>query len=446
MGKGHSIKRHYKLLLAFSMCFSVLGYQNCARPNVIGMADPRAITPAATTTTTGVSQTDEIINVENFGAVGDGTSDDSQAIKAAMSAAYAVDGTVNFQTGKTYNIRSTTLDLTGNINIELNGATIFQQDGGHNGVVFMAQPLMGTPYQLNRGSSIDETSVTLFIPGEHEYFNVGDYVYICWGLNSYDVTQPYSSNMNQIKTIDTIKGIITLTRPIPHDWTVYNSTPRYLYFPEIVAGRTKTVTYDLWAPPLIQKVNPWTGWFDGSGHGKTTNGVLRQVAGSEVGIYLNHTTGNQISDVTIIDSGAAAVVVANSDNIKIDGLTTLHGTEILEARSQAVNIWSTSNIIMNKINDQGINTTGSILTDPTTKASAMMYYNAILVESQSKAVTISNSVFAALDSAVLSQGIAIDGQSEVTLTNNLLQNFYSPLRIFQNARVSEIGTVIVPKK
>lgn len=64
-------------------------------------------------------------NVEDYGATGDGTTDDSAAIQAAIDDIDALGGgTVYFESGKTYSIQ-TALDVSGDyITLNLNGATL----------------------------------------------------------------------------------------------------------------------------------------------------------------------------------------------------------------------------------------------------------------------------------------------------------------------------------
>lgn len=77
----------------------------------------------------------DTINIEQFGAKGDGVTDDSTAIKRALSFRENENITVNFTSGKTY-VLGNAIDVYSNTTIELNGATLKDVDnpvGLHNG-------------------------------------------------------------------------------------------------------------------------------------------------------------------------------------------------------------------------------------------------------------------------------------------------------------------------
>ena len=76
-----------------------------------------------------------VFSVEDYGAVGDGITDDAPAIAATFTAASAVGGTVLFPKGKRYG-RKSTLRVPGNITIVGYGASLVRLPGSTGGTVF----------------------------------------------------------------------------------------------------------------------------------------------------------------------------------------------------------------------------------------------------------------------------------------------------------------------
>lgn len=105
--------------------------------NGADFADPGAVlgnltvtqTGTGTVARTGAAKLKDVVHVADFGAVGDGTTDDTAAIIAAL-AALSSGGTLHFGNGKTYKFQRGTGSLlsdtivANNITIEGNGATI----------------------------------------------------------------------------------------------------------------------------------------------------------------------------------------------------------------------------------------------------------------------------------------------------------------------------------
>jgi hypothetical protein len=71
-----------------------------------------------------------VVNVSQFGAVGDGTKDDTAAIQAALNYVKANGGTLNFDSGHTYKVSNDlVISDADDFKIDGNGATIKMANG-----------------------------------------------------------------------------------------------------------------------------------------------------------------------------------------------------------------------------------------------------------------------------------------------------------------------------
>ncbi len=155
------------------------------------------------------------IDVSQYGAVGNGTHDDTAAFNAAIAAAPDY-STIQLDAGKTY-LLSNGLLLTRPINIEGNGATILFNTAGN-----------GSPNSevIEARSGVDTTTVTLpsqtFAVGQTSYsgsfstseFIPGDYVYLQLGTDPNDPGQPNYATIAQV--VSNTGSVLTVNTAIPN--------------------------------------------------------------------------------------------------------------------------------------------------------------------------------------------------------------------------------------
>jgi parallel beta-helix repeat protein len=141
----------------------------------------------------------ETISVEDFGAVGDGVTDDGPAIQNAVNYANSVRGQINFA-GKTYLIK-TAIELKSNITLVGQGNTIIFIDktctlgpsyGGTGRVIYTNNgqenislyniTFEGTKVALTQITSIAVRDVTNFRVENCKFINFGDATYYTQGL------------------------------------------------------------------------------------------------------------------------------------------------------------------------------------------------------------------------------------------------------------------------
>lgn len=163
----------------------------------------------------------DTFRVSNYGAVGDGTTDDTTAIQLAASAV-ATNGKGNlvFESGKTYKITASLTCNASNVRVQLNGAKIV-----HTGSDFAFKPgnttsfATGLTYYTLSGTSYPAGAIviTLNSSSDNSHFSVGDYVYIRTRQTVADLTDQPIAELNQVLSID--GADITLRWPLAKDYT-----------------------------------------------------------------------------------------------------------------------------------------------------------------------------------------------------------------------------------
>ena len=175
------------------------------------------------------------INVKDadYGATGDGSTDDTTAIAAAIDAAEASGGTVFFPAG-TYRVTDG-FYVRGKVNLIGEGAnTRIIQYGtsfSTSPVLFYYQSPTQTTYTSTGTISGGDTTMTL---NSTSGLAVGDNIFLQLGTATYDYTQPYLCMFNRIASI--AGSQITLSARVPED--ISGTSHNVLLFSNIVEGVT----------------------------------------------------------------------------------------------------------------------------------------------------------------------------------------------------------------
>lgn len=175
---------------------------------------------------------DHYILVKDFGAKGDGVTNDTAIIQKIVDLAKE-GSTIVFESGKTYFLNSIT--STKSLNINFNGAKIIADpttSGTNGSPLFWFKGTIGTAYDLTSCTDYSNT-VTLTLDALASGFLVGDFVTVSdnkfvpiWdgGANndpSGSVGYAGRSEVNRIKSIS--GSVVTLSKPI--EWS-YDTNPK----------------------------------------------------------------------------------------------------------------------------------------------------------------------------------------------------------------------------
>jgi hypothetical protein len=334
------------------------------------------------------SKLKEVVSVKDFGAVGDGITDDHAALTAAMAACYPTGGTMVLAPGAVYSTGNKVFYPYGNVDIEGNNATI---DSG-TAICVRPQPLSyGTSYPINVGSTIYESQVTTTTAANAGTFVAGDTVLVTWGVDPYDATLPYATSVNIVRSVNASTGVVVLSFAIPYDWA-YTQTPR------------------------IQKLNyPWSG--------QLRNVTLK---GGHTGVYWQHCLNSSISNVTTVGFPVAAAIVGSSVGIKIDNLKVKTSSRSVALNSDRfVNVWGSTNVIVR----DGRSLDGGNFTP-------------ILVESQCRNVLFSGNHLIGLNGNTVAAAIAVTGNSQVTASDNVLENFPAAFSAADTSTITKVNNTI----
>ena len=315
------------------------------------------------------------INPRDFGAIGNGVADDSVALQAAIDSIYQTGGSIWLENGATYNIYAATLVLKGNVNIIGNGATVYKSVAGANNSAFVCNPASnGTSYACNVGSGAYTGSITTTTASNAGNLSAGDYVYVSWGINPYDITLPYANSVNIVRSANASTGVVVLEFTIPFDWS-----------------HTQT--------PQIQKLNyPWTG--------VVRDMTVQMVDLTTAGFYCNYSLFGRIENCTFVDCSSIAIISAICNGLYVDGLKIKRINNDAFDRGVPVNVWASTNCTFNNVNQ--FKATGP-------NAS-------FLIESQSRNITISKSHMIGAVPSTTTAVVFVDN-STVTLSDNTFENF-----------------------
>lgn len=168
-------------------------------------------------TTTVQAKLREVVSVADFGAVGDGVTDDTTALQEAVTAACAVNAVLHFISGKTYVI---TTKLTGdsNLRIQGNGATLDMTGvtGTRTGIEVAGSA--GSGQAITSGASLNSYTVLV---ASTSAFAVGDYVQVS-SSDNYDYGGgSYNVNRGEIVQIRSMVAntSISFTTPLVDTYT-----------------------------------------------------------------------------------------------------------------------------------------------------------------------------------------------------------------------------------
>ena len=172
---------------------------------------------------------DDVVSVKDFGAKGDGISDDTAAIQSACTALYyAGGGTLYFPSGR-YALNSGQIDCYGSINLRGAGrqSVIVGRTSANNSsrqiTVSSCLSTAYTPTCPGAASVIDRTATGAIAAGQFSLtlsnvsgLNVGDTVYMWLGDDPTDYINHSLPYVNLFNTISAINGnVITFSDPVP---------------------------------------------------------------------------------------------------------------------------------------------------------------------------------------------------------------------------------------
>ena len=220
----------------------------------------------------------KIVNVKSYGAKGDGVTDDTEAIQAAIDAAVAVGGGIVFVPVGHYKI-------TGNIQVKDNVSLIGAGYGswienvtaigfarcvvatGNIGDITNSNGIYAeTTYNIN-AVTVGNMSVTLVSPLDASNFSVGDIVaimsYETWP-EAYPENTPIYNNLNIVESIDA--SVLTLKYAIPDNYPSSSGNPKIARLSGNVNGYDG---YPLWMAKnagvmnlrLTQNTGQTSGWY-----------------------------------------------------------------------------------------------------------------------------------------------------------------------------------------
>lgn len=164
-----------------------------------------------------------MFNVKDFGAFGDGITDDRPAIQAALDAAVAAGGGIIYLPKGVYVIASYTtslyaLTLGSGITVRGDGPGATQLKilaSRPNTALFQAGFPTAFPTlsvkamaQANHG----DPALTFLTPSDAASFVAGDDIFIRGGINS--VPASPTSELNRVTAVDLVTGLVTLRRPL----------------------------------------------------------------------------------------------------------------------------------------------------------------------------------------------------------------------------------------
>lgn len=334
------------------------------------------------------------VNPADFGATGDGTTNDAVALQAAIDSIYQTGGSIWLENGATYNIGSSTLKLKGNVNIYGNGSTIYKSVAGANNSAFLCDPeSLGTSYACDVGSGSYTKTISTVTAADALNFNAGDYVYVSWGINPFDITLPYANSINVVRAINAANGDVGLEFNIPYDWAYTQS-------------------------PQIRKLNyPWTG--------VVRDLTIKMVDLTTAGFYCNYSLFGRIENCTFIDCSSVCVISAICNSLYVDGLKVKRINNDAFDRGVPVNVWASTNCTFNNVNQYNANGTNATF----------------LIESQCRNIIVSNSHIIGNNSNTIPTVVQADN-STVQIINCSFENFSAAWSTTNGGRILATNNLV----
>lgn len=305
----------------------------------------------------------QLYNVMNkpYSAVGDGVTDDWQAIKDAALDAYNAGGGVVYLPPRTFAL-SDIIPLCGNVTLFGPGATLLRAGSGTTNWIWsnlwqhhsqqknrilscIPYAVNSTTYTIDTPTQYDDQVVTS-TASEAGNFTDGDWVYIEWGTANSDSAEQFYAGVNRVRgNPNATTGVIPLEVPLPANTT-------YTTLPGSASPRIRIIT------------GPWTGSIIGplTFYGDTSPGTVGEA------IVVTMSFGGRVRDVRIKD-GRAGLSVYDSHNVVIDGIVRdRHPQRDSETNvvKHLVSGWCNSNLVIANFTDFTWGWSGSVGFETTT--------------------------------------------------------------------------------
>jgi len=252
-------------------------YANVIDPNWTPMlAGENTATDAQRRTWKEDVRLDHVIDVRDYGAIGDGATDDTAAIQAAIDAVEVVNGVLLFPAGSTYVLASdVTIDKS--IVIHGYGATIKSTGGGLD-----IDGAISDTIDANCVADIAEGDPNVVVDSEVG-FSAGDLVLLYPGVNERKVANNYPSEVHQIRGVET--NVLRFEEPVRWFHDVNESGD----------DDTPWVAYSLYSDPNVAVYAPISVKIKGL--------TFEGASGNYTSIYAEYVRGAEITDCIFHISG-----------------------------------------------------------------------------------------------------------------------------------------------
>ena len=291
----------------------------------VSVANSAAVSPQVSTSNSGtaspqvsVANSDAVspqISVASFGAVGDGVTDDSAAIQAAINSA-PLGSTLTFTAGKTYLLK-TGLVVNKAINIDGNGATLLLDSSAwpQNIALSVGSQLDSQSFTWTQNIAAGTQTFNVAVPTSD--IAVGDKVFVSLGRDPYDDTQP---NFGVIATVTQNTGsTITIDEPVPYAINQGDQPDSITKIDSLVQNTT------------VQNLN-----FN------TVSGTI-----TDADVWLSAVQNVTVKNIT--GAFTIAVQVTDSKNITVQGIQGTETNTFAQA-GRAFGAWQSENVSVSDVN------------------------------------------------------------------------------------------------